>query len=379
MIRKLAIIFILGILLFLQPLSAQTWEPSKRLTWNSGGSFGPAIASDSANNIHLVWHDDTPGNNEIFYKKSTDGGTTWTTKRLTWNWTGSHGANLSIDSSDNIYVSWYNYTPGPADIYYMKSTNGGTTWTTKRLTWNPGDSVFPHMAIDSSDNIHIVWYDNSPGNAEIYYKMSTNGGTAWTTKRLTWSPESSASPTIAVDSSNRIHVVWHDDTPGKSEIYYKRSTDGGATWATKRLTWSAGHSYIPTIAIDSSNNIHVVFYDFTPGNYEIFYRKSTDGGLTWTGKRLTWNPGNSYYPDINADSSDNIHVSWFDSTPPGNYEIYYTGSTDGGATWNEKRLTWSTGYSSGTALTSDVNDNILVVWSDETPGNFEIFLKKGIQ
>ena len=79
-----------------------------------------------------------------------------------------------------------------------------------------------------------------------------------------------------------------------------------------------------TIAIDLSNNIHVVWLDSTPGNYEIYCRKSTNGGVTWGGvKRLTWNSGSSYNPAIAMDSSNNIHVAWNDETP-GNWR-YITG------------------------------------------------------
>lgn len=45
------------------------WSGAVRLTWNSGGSYHPAFDADSANNIHLVWDDNTPGNNEIYHKK----------------------------------------------------------------------------------------------------------------------------------------------------------------------------------------------------------------------------------------------------------------------------------------------------------------------
>jgi phage terminase large subunit-like protein len=322
-------VFFLG--LALTVLNAQTWSHLRRLTWNSGYSMDVNIAIIWGDNLHLVWQDSTTTYciYEIFYKSSLDGGV---------NWSG-----------------------------------------TKRLTWTNSQSFNPAIAVDSTNNIYVVWEQYDSGSSEIYYKKSTNGGTTWTTKRLTWNTEDSSSPTIAVDSSDNIHLVWHDYTPGSSDIYYKKSTDGGATWATKRLTWSAGHSYIPTIAIDSADNIHVVWYDYASSNYEIFYKKSTDGGTTWITKRLTWNPGNSYYPAIAIDSTDNIHVAWFDSTPPGNYEIYYTGSTNGGATWKAKRLTWNTAYSSGTAIATNSNDNIFVVWSDETPGNFEIYCKKGIQ
>lgn len=104
--KFLAIISIVftGIFLLIGLLAGQTWDPSKRLTWNSGDSFRPAIAVDSENNIHVIWHDDSAGNTEIYHRGSTDGGISWTTKRLTWNSFASEMPSLGIDSSKNIYV-----------------------------------------------------------------------------------------------------------------------------------------------------------------------------------------------------------------------------------------------------------------------------------
>src|SRR4030043_1661045 len=133
-------------------------------------------------------------------------------------------------------------------------------------------------------------------------------GDSWTgNKRLTNNAGSSSYPAIAVDGSN-IYVVWEDNTPGNLEIYFKKSDEGGATWTTnKRLTNNAGYSYVPAIAVDGSN-ICVVWEDYTPGNYEIYFKKSDDGGATWaTKKRLTNNAGDSQYPAIAADGS-NIYV-----------------------------------------------------------------------
>jgi hypothetical protein len=75
----------------------------------------------------------------------------------------------------------------------------------------------------------------------------------WTTaQRLTWTSEVSYNAAIAVDSNDAIHVVWEDYTPGDGEIYYKKSTDGGTAWsAAQRLTWTLGNSESPAMAIDS--------------------------------------------------------------------------------------------------------------------------------
>ena len=168
------------------------------------------------------------------------------------------------------------------------------TWiATERLTWSPGNSYYPSVAVDSNNHIHVVWEDYSSGFAEVYYKRSTNGGVTWSQKRLTWTSGGSWAPAIAADSNNHIHVVWHDDTWGNLEIYYMRSTDGGVTWGSaKRLTWNGGDSNYAAIAADSNNRIHVAWHDSTPGNHEIYYIKSTNNGVTWAGaKRITWNPG----------------------------------------------------------------------------------------
>jgi uncharacterized cupin superfamily protein len=367
----------LALFLFAQAAQAD-WTPAKRLTWTSGESFNAGIAIDSNNAIHVVWFDNTPGNWEIYYKRSTDRGATWSAaQRLTWSSGVSSFPAIAIDSSNTIHVVWSDDAPGNKEIYYRRSTDGGTTWSAaKRLSWTSGSSGSPAIAIDSTDTIHLVWPDDTPGNWEIYYKRSTDGGTTWSpVKRLTSNGGASWSPAIAIDSSDAIYIVWFDDTPGNYEIYTLRSTDGGATWnPAQRLTWTSGDSLDPVMAIDSKNSIHVVWYDSTPGNAEIYYKRSTDGGVTWSPvKRLTSNGGASWSSAIAVDSNDAIHVVWFDNTP-GNWEIYYKRSEDGGATWSAaQRLTWTSNGSFYPAIAIDSTDIIHVVWEDETPGNGEIY------
>ena len=148
------------------------WTPAKRLTWTSGASVEPAIAVDSSGNLYVVWVDDTPGNEEIHCKKSTDEGATWTAnRRLTWTSGVSECPALAVDSSDFLHMFWGDNTPGNFEIYYRKSTDGGVTWTAnQRLTWNSGNSLNPAIAVDASGNLHVVWEDATAGNLEIYYK-----------------------------------------------------------------------------------------------------------------------------------------------------------------------------------------------------------------
>ncbi len=221
---------------------------------------------------------------------------------------------------------WQDSGPGYYEIYYKKSEDGGGSWAAgQRLTWTSFNSYYPAIGLDPSGHLHVVWHDETPGNSEIHYKRSEDDGDSWTAgQRLTWNSGNSQFSEMAVDSLGRLHVVWHDDTPGVPEIYYKKSEDGGDSWTSaKQLTWNSDHCIYPAIGVDSLRHLHVVWYGFAAGHAEIYYKESGDGGDSWTAsRRLTWNSGHSYSPVIAVDSSDHLHVVWNDDTP-GNREIYY--------------------------------------------------------
>jgi hypothetical protein len=377
--RLVPMMVILGFFLFVEAAKAQ-WMPSQRLTWNSGWSDLAAIAVDSLGRLHVVWRDDTPGDDEIYYRKSADGGTTWmASQRLTWTSGWNGWPDIAVDSSGNLHVVWFDATPpGVGGVYYKKSADGGTTWMpSQRLARTSELSEVQAIAVDSSGNLHVVWEDSTPGNYEIYYRKSTDGGTTWMpSQRLTWTSLSSQNPAIAADSLGRLHVVWYDATPWNYEVFYKKSTDGGTTWMpSQRLTWNSGYSLRPAIAIDSSGNLHMVLYDSAPGNGEVYYKKSANGGFTWMpSQRLTWTSGESIDPDIAADSSGNLHVVWSDDASDSNDgEIYYRKSPDGGSTWmTGQRLSWASFWCGDPAIAVDSSGNLHVVWD----GGKEIYYKK---
>ena len=46
--------------------------------------------------------------------------------------------------------------------FFLFAQSAQADWApTKRLTWNSGDSPFPSMAVDSSGNVHVVWEDGT--------------------------------------------------------------------------------------------------------------------------------------------------------------------------------------------------------------------------
>jgi hypothetical protein len=359
-------------------ISQAQWEPDVRLTNDPAGSYttvcnGWCVAANG-DTVHTVWYDNRDGNDEIYYKRSTDGGLTWgEDTRLTNNASESSYPSIAVSGSI-VHVVWHDTRDGNYEIYYKRSTDEGLTWgPDTRLTNNPALSWLPSMSVSGSV-VHIVWYDNRDGNNEIYYKHSIDKGLTWgPDTRLTNDPANSVVASISV-SGQVVHVVWDENRDGNYEIYYKRSTDEGLTWGpdTRLTNDPAGSGHNSIAVLDSI--VQVVWHDDRDGNFEIYYKRSTDGGLTWgDDTRLTNASGDSKCPNI-ALSGSVVHIVWQDSRD-GDLEIYYKRSEDEGLTWGgDLRLTNSLGDSEypGVAVSGPV---IHVVWFDLRDGNEEIYYK----
>ena len=326
---------------------------------------------NSGKAVHNIWIDETSGNFDILYKR--DGADfDPTTLNLSNNAGFSSGTAIAV-SGNNVHVVWDDTIPGDFDILYRRSFDGGATFgPIINLSDNPGQSASPSIAV-SGNNVHVVWEDNTPGNFDILYRRSTDGGASFTEpiKNLSSNSGTSFRPAIAA-SDNNVHVVWSDDTAGNFDILYRRSLDGGFTFPNviKNLSGNTAQSARPSIAA-SGNNVHVVWDDNTPGNSDILYRRSLDNGSTFPNiiKNLSGNTGASVRPAIDV-SGNNVHVVW-DDTTPGNDDILYRRSLDGGDTFPNviKNLSSNTGVSFSPAITLSSN-NVYVVWEDDWDNNF---------
>jgi len=381
---------LIGLFLIVQAARAN-WMPVKRLTWTPGSSGYPAITVDSSDNIHLVWQDDTSGSAEIYYKRRLAGSAAWSTsKQLTWTADRSSLPAIASDSTNAVHVVWAEGEYRDQKIFYKKSSDGGDTWTrNKRLSGTSGSARWPALAVDPSGGVHVLWEGETLGSQEIYYARSLDGGVTWSAgRRLTWALDWPGNPAIAVGPTGHLHVVWSRySAHGSEEIFYKKSTDGGATWsADKILTWNAHTFEYPNIAVDAFDNPHVLWvYLYFEDRYEwfemtdIFFKKSSDGGASWTTRKRIFTEEDTWCYDlpIVVDHAGDIHIAWWNDQFGG---LFYRKSQDGGATWTRiKSIVGMFCPAALAAIAVDSSDNLDVVWSDGTTGNAEIFGRRYIK
>ena len=288
--------------------------------------------------------------------------------RLTNDSAESEHPDIAVDSKNNIYVVWQDHRDESYELYYKKSRDGGKTWCSDtRLTSISGSDKAPSVTIDQNDGIHVVWSHGGGGNAEIYYKNSLDGGDIWSGNMgLTHASGDSFTPKI-VAYEDTLHVVWSDKRDGNFEIYYKRSDDGGNSWSDdRRLSNTTGDSRVPYIAVDLNGNLQVVWQEEST----LGYKNSMDKGDTWSAIKTINNStmGSLGGIDTAVDSKGDIHVVWGDTRDQGAAfeHIYYDKYTNEKNMWMNSSIDITKNFTSidsfMPSIVCDVNDNIYVVW-----------------
>jgi hypothetical protein len=381
---QIATVVLLALSLMCVPAQAQVFSAAKNVSNNLDYSVTPQVAVDAAGNINVVWEDDTANNSNILFSRSTNGGATFSAPRNLSNTSGwSFNPRISVDNQGGINVVWVSDAPGNQDIFFSRSTDSGGSFSTpQNLSNDAATSGSPELAVDASGNISVVW-ESDDITLGVFFSHSTDGGTTFSTPvNLATNSGGSFGPQLVVAADGSISVVWEDDFNFQSDISFSRSTDKGATFSTpKNLSNNSGNSFSAQIGVDPSGNIDVAWVDNTPGNYAILFSRSADQGATFSSaKNLSNSPGDSSNPQLRVDANGGVYVVWQDNVPPVfNKDIFFVRSSDLGANFFVPvNLSNNSGNSTNPWITVDATGGIDLSWQDTTPGRANIFFARSL-
>ena len=241
---------------------------------------------------------------KFFVASSHDEGTTFTSVQVnhessTYGWTLTSGG--IVDSHGTVYFSWVGIKKsgnafGLQDLFVTNSADGGQTWTTRYADRGvpPGpewrdccgwDFWGPQivMTVDASDRVYVLYNAGTrdKGPPSVWYRSSSDGGASWSARVPIHSPIGSAwalFPAIEGGAANEVHVAWMDNRTGQYNMWYRTSTDGGSTWS-REIRVSQFASGFPYKTADG--------FAFPYGDYN---------GIAWDGSHvhLAWGEGPSY-------------------------------------------------------------------------------------
>lgn len=314
------------------------------IAWGSHGTLYYALAG------YRDGEGGAKGHVSILLSRSTDLGDTWTTTVVDNNRqtkdvaaTDAGVTGLAVDTSgtrDVVYVGFVqNYPTAPKDsplkagaVEVAASTDGGASFgqpvnvnTFSHVTQTIRGHSYPVIMMNFFGGPFMTAHQ---GIVELVAGAITPPGNSPPDPYTNYS----ALPQLVARSSDRGRT-WSVRALGPPTY----TAAGGGTGAQTGIGWTpqggSQGTFVATYALTPESSP-------TSGWQALVVQRSSDGGLTWTdplviddsdlSQRFT-----SFYPELNIAPNGRVDVVWEDNRDQHNdrFQVYYTYSTDGGATW----------------------------------------------
>jgi hypothetical protein len=278
----------------------KTWQASADIPLLAGwaGISDPAVCWDDSDNVYLLalpFKDPNLTTVGIAAYKSTDKGKTWSKPKLIHSSAGDDKQWMAGDKNNgHLYAAW----DDGSNMRFARSLDQGSSWKGKGnepvgsiLT---NDSFSPEINVADNGNIYIAYISGS----NIKFIRSTDGGDSFSAPTVIASGITTLSaalpitdgwphfpgatfrvltlPTACAGQNQVVVAAWADMREGSSRIYYRRSTDEGASWlgnasGEKLQTQAIAanlHHFHPQIVSQPNGDIGCSFYEIGPkGNY----------------------------------------------------------------------------------------------------------------
>ena len=389
-----------------------TWEVSEFDGVPTGGLLAgggdPVLVFDSNGRAHLTYltvmlsFPAFETEMALRYAYSDDGGATWTESDELIDTGKIDALNpenserlvdkewLAIDRNqdspyfDDIYMQYVSFEPDTleninAKILMKKKKAGEDQFSDEIIQINTQEYIllqYSSIAVDSKGHIHAFFMGVTPDETtSFYHSVSKDGG-------ATFSPENKISdfhlPGMALDAPNNT-IPGVDSTRIYPCPHMRVDRSGGDTDGFLYAVWTAdGITEAATEGVD------------------IYYTKSTDGGMTWTTPRILNDnldtESHQFFPSLQVNDRGVVIATWYDrrdDTEGLNTHYYITYSYDGGETFEsnfavstepsdfemigEKNGGFGIGEYTQVIATSEY---AIPVWSDgrDNDGNIDLYI-----
>ena len=329
-------------------------------------TFSP---NGTAHAMALTLNRMTGTQNAMLASRSTDGGLTWSNPAtLILDIDGAAFFNdknaITADPTDSnfVYAVWDRVAAnGNGPTYFARSINGGLSWETAKIIYNPGGTgqtignvitVLPDGTLINLLTKIITVAGNDISTLEVI--RSTDKGITWSQPILisdllaigTSDPETgtkirdgSILGQISVSPDGKLFVVWQDSRFSggvRDAVAFSRSVDGGFTWSSPTRINPANNAQamIPTVHVRADGVIGISYYDLRSNTSDAatlltdYWLATSSDGIGWSESRITYAfdyttapfAGGYFIGDYQSlVSSNNVFIPFFVKTNSGDF------------------------------------------------------------
>ncbi|HHX66283.1 MAG TPA: DNRLRE domain-containing protein, partial [Chloroflexi bacterium] len=198
------------------------WAHPIRLDQHELWDYAPRVMQAADGRLWVVWYSYRSGNWDIWYSTSADDGATWTdATQLTTHTDWDYNPDLVQLHDGTIWVVWHSRRSGNMDIWSRRTTDGGSTWSDDtRLTTDPESDSRAAIVQSSDRTLWLFWHSTRSGESDLYYRLSTDGGNTWSADvRYTRFAGPDQDVSAVALSGGRVALFWHSDRAVSEDIW----------------------------------------------------------------------------------------------------------------------------------------------------------------
>lgn len=373
--------------------SGNTFDTPKNISDNPGSSFRPRIAAEG-DNVYVVWGNNDPSavscDDYIFFAKSTDQGNTFSPpKKLDNGWCDASRPSILV-SGNNVFVGWEGSGPKSgsnllsSEISLSVSTDQGNTFSPHLGVSQMSGPDNGHYLAFSNNKLYVFWYHSiSPGYDVLMRTYDVQNSSFGNTINITSEPDlvhSTLPKAIANDQD--VYLIWgeYDSITGIIDVFFRKSTDSGNTFSApiniSNVSQRIFGDYFITL---SENNLIITYVSYAPNSSKtvLYYSLSTDSGLTFSIPTFLSSSNGGVGDNYIISSGQNVYIAW-ESSLTADKGINIVQSNDYGLTFDAPvnvNQGIAISYASMSPILATSNDNLYVLWHSYPPASDVYFAK----
>ena len=241
--------------------------------------------------------------------------------------------DLATNSKDEFIVVW-NQGPSPWTYNWLQRFDRQGTPIGGPIRIGPANcmAAYPAIAVNSRDEMIVVWADNSSGafdtDYRVYFQRYDRNGTALGNIVRVFAYEAFQQHcTVCVGRDDNFLVVWEDFSTGNWVLMAQWfDPSGNKLKSPISVSPSAYHNILPKIAMAPDGSFAIAWIQYTLGpivDYFNVYAQWFDSASNKVGARVpiyTDNVTSLIYSQIGADSQGKFLLAW-DAMNPSQWSI----------------------------------------------------------
>lgn len=293
-----------------------TWTPV--LTENLKRGTDKDSLAVRGDDVYLLYHTQQ----KIFVSVSHDRGETWSLQNPLGTTNSEFGVSLAsggaVAPDGTVYfalngVNRPGQAKGSINLYVIKSTDGGLTWTASLVdvsqapancdcgAWDWWGAQMA-LAVDAANVVDVLWNANETkyGPHRVFFARSIDAAASWSSPvdvSLAPAGTNNVFPAITARGGGDVRVAWMDDRSGfdpggnsadaRWNTYYRSSGDGGASWSDEAQL----SGYVPGYAYKFPDGYLQPYGDY----FEIDVNSSGQTVAVWGEGNSYFGPGNVWF------------------------------------------------------------------------------------